>query len=120
MGRKFAPQNKEDALAELMQLLQGKKDKVIQKFMSNTVATLKATIEALQALSMQVANGSSNGSNNNNNSQGGSTLKPCPHRKCIHPKVALKDCWMLDKNASKHPQLWTCLQEKKEKSENET
>ncbi len=102
------PKTKEEAVAELMALMQSENDKKFEEFMKATASTLTATMKALEALSAKVSGGGSaggGGGGSNANCQ----RKPCPHCKKRHIKQ--DDCWELEKNKDKRPANWKSVKE---------
>lgn len=102
------PKTEEEAVAELMALMQSENEKKFEEFMKTTASTLTATTKALEALSSKVSGGGSGGGGGGgtNNSR---QRKPCPHCKKRHIKQ--DDCWELDKNKDKRPANWKSVKE---------
>ena len=103
------PKTEEEAVAELMALLQSENDKKFEEFMKATASTLTATTKALEALSTKAsgsggrrAGGGGGGSNANHQ------RKPCPHCKKRHIKQ--DDCWD-EKNKDKCRTSWKSIKE---------
>lgn len=104
-------QSEQELLSEFMALMQSESDKKIEKFMSETNATLTATTKALEAIASKVG-GSNNNRNRNRNTNGGGggkERKKCPH--CDKYHYDLDTCWELEKNKDKRPANWKSVKE---------
>jgi hypothetical protein len=95
--------SEQEALAELLALIQGESDKKMEKFMQDTASSLTATTKALEALSAKVTK--SNNRREGSGGGGGSNKpKQCPHCKKIHFDHG--KCWELEANSSSRPANW--------------
>ena len=97
-------QSEQEALAELLAMMQGESDKKLENFMQDTTSTLTATTKALEALLAKV--NKSNNRRRGNSGGGSGSNKPdqCPHCKKTHFEHG--KCWELEANSSSRPANW--------------